>query len=107
MSETLRWPPKDPDEDLDYEIDWTDRLRSLPAAANDTISGTPSWSVSGSGLAIGTGGKAPTATETSTKVWLSGGTAGQVYDVTCRITTTGGRTMELTYKLLVRSSAEG
>jgi hypothetical protein len=38
-----------------------------------------------------------------TKVWLSGGADGQSYLVLNRITTVGGRTMDQTMKLKVKS----
>lgn len=98
----LRWPAKDPDEVLDYAIDWERRLDG------DTISGAASWSIEPSGsLAKDTSapGSGQSETDTTTTIWLKDGTAGQAYDVTCRITTAGGRTMEETARLLVQSSA--
>lgn len=76
---------KDPAADLDYSIDWTEWL-----VGTDTIA-ISVWSV-------------PSALTTSsvsngtatTIVWLSGGTAGEVYDVHNTITTAAGRIDERT-----------
>lgn len=78
----LQWPAKDPDEVLDYSIDWSTRL------GDDTIA-TSAWTVP-DGL---TGGD-ETNTTTSTTVWLSGGEDGAWHRVENRITTAGGRTMD-------------
>jgi hypothetical protein len=73
---------KDPSATLDYSIDWSKWL------ADDTIL-TSEWTVP-------TGLTQMAASNTTTKatVWLSGGTAGQIYTVTNRISTAGGRTDE-------------
>lgn len=87
----LTWPSKDPDEVLDYDLDWSARLLT------DTIA-TSDWSVSdGVGLTIG----AESNTTTTTKVWLSGGTLGTAYTLLNRITTTGGRTMDQSVKIKI------
>lgn len=70
---------KDPDAVLDYKIDWTDWL------SGDTISAS-SWAAE-AGITI----DSDTNDTTSATVWLSGGTAGQVYEVTNHITTASGR----------------
>lgn len=79
---------KDPSAVLDYMIDW---LRWLKG---DTIQ-TSQWTVP-AGLAL----VSQSNTTTTTTVWLSGGTAGQTYTVTNRITTAAGRTDERS--LLIR-----
>lgn len=72
---------KDPDAVLDWVWDWNEWLDD-----GETIS-TSDFIVS-VGLTIDSDSN---TTKTAT-VWLSGGTAGQVYQVTNRITTTAGRT---------------
>ncbi len=70
---------KDPSALLDYEFDWSTWLNG------DTIS---SFTVSASaGLTV----VSSTATSTAVTAWLSGGTAGGAYSVTCNIQTAGGR----------------
>lgn len=87
-----RWPFKDPDEVLDFEVDWTSRI-----GASDTISEV-TWTMP-SGLT-------KTSQSVAGKVaivWISGGTAGNSYNVGCRVVTNGGRTYDETIVLPVRS----
>lgn len=72
--------PKDPDAIKDFEIDWSSYLGS------DTIS-TSAWTV-----AAGITEDSDTKTTTTTTIFLSGGTAGQIYELVNRITTAGART---------------
>lgn len=90
----LRWPDKDPAENLDFSMDWTDQLTLTPTP--DTITAM-AWTVP-AGL---TAGAQYHATGIAT-TWLSGGTAGTDYAVTCRITTAAGRVIERNVRLLVR-----
>lgn len=73
---------KDPAAILDYSIDWSLWLNG------DTIA-TSSWTVP-----AGLTKQSDTNNTSSTTVWLSGGTLGQTYTVTNRITTANGRTDE-------------
>lgn len=91
MTNTLKWPDKDPDDVLDYQVDWSGRLPT-----GDTIS-TSTWIVP-AGL---TKDSDSTSTKTTT-IWLSGGTAGSTYSVTNRVVTTGGRTMDASVTLRLR-----
>jgi hypothetical protein len=86
-------PPKDPDANLDYTIDWTQWL------GTDTIAASL-WEVSSTDLIIGNDSK----TNTATTVWLSGGLAGQVYKVTNRITTAEGRIQDQSFRLNVKDN---
>jgi hypothetical protein len=89
----LRWPDKDPDEVLDYSVDWTNRL------AGDTIS-TSAWSlVTASGIVLG----AASNTTTKTTTFLSAGTEGATAIIRNRVTTAGGRTMDETISINIRS----
>jgi hypothetical protein len=89
----LVWPVKDPDEVLDYVIDWSARL-----AISDAISSS-SWPDFPSGITK----DSDTFDDATTTIWLSGGTSGESYKLTNRIVTSGGRTMEETVKLPVKS----
>lgn len=90
----LTWEePKDPDEVLDYQIDWSGRLDEA-----DTIA-TSTWTVP-DGL---TEGAPDSFDDTTTTVWLTGGTLGTTYDLLNRVTTAGGRTMDQTMKLKVKA----
>jgi len=86
----LVWPAKDPDEVLDYNIDWSDRLVS------DTIA-TSTWVVP-TGITAESEDKAAT----TTTLWLSSGTLGAKYDILNRIVTAEGRTMDQTVTLRIR-----
>lgn len=89
----LSWPFKDPDEVLDYFIDWTARL------AGDTISSSL-WFIVDDDLTLTIDSNSFTASGAT--VWLSGGTIGVTYEVTNRIMTAGARTMDQTVKLKIK-----
>jgi len=72
---------KDPDAVLDWVWDWNDWCDEGETIVSSTFEATV-------GLTIDS---EQSTTKTAT-VWLSGGTAGQVYQVTNRITTSAGRT---------------
>ena len=78
---------KDPDAILDYEFDWTRWL------GDDTISSVV--------ITVPTGIVKDQSSNTTKKVtvWLSGGTAGSMYLIACRITTAEGRTDERTIRI--------
>jgi len=80
---------KDPNAVLDYTIDWSRWL------AGDQIA-TSAWLV-----AAGLTKVADSRAGSLATVWLSGGTAGQSYTVTNRITTTGGRTEDRSFTIRV------
>lgn len=80
---------KDPQAALDYAVDWVAWL------AGDTIASV-AWTVP-PGLTL----DAQSHTATVATVWLSGGTDGQVYAVTCGVTTAAGRVDERTIWLTV------
>lgn len=86
----LSWPYKDPDEVLDYQLDWMARL------AGDTIASS-TWIVP-NGITKNSDSK----TETTTTIWLSGGTIGASLSITNRIETAGGRTMDQSVSLKIK-----
>ena len=71
---------KSPAAELDYTVDWSDWLPD-----GDTISSVV-WVVP-----AGLTQESASNSTTGATVWLSGGTLGAVYTVTCKITTVGGR----------------
>lgn len=92
---------KDPQAVLDYKFDWK-------ALANNN--GLSNWlgsaeTISSSVVTVDSGitkvTDTITDTSTSVTVWLSAGTAGQAYKVTCRIVTNQGRTDERTIVIKV------
>jgi hypothetical protein len=111
---SLTWPAKDPQEVLDYDLDWIWRLYSATEldAANaqlaagvavtvvpsDTIA-TSTWSVADGDVVAGIAA----SSATSTKIWLSAGSLDQACLLTNRVTTAGGRTMEQSVKLKIKA----
>lgn len=87
----LQWPAKDPDEVLDYTLRWSRRLDG------DTID-TSSWTIDDDALEQ----ESNSNTDTTTTVWLSGGTIGEKYTLTNRVVTAGGRTMEESVTIRIR-----
>lgn len=74
---------KDPNEVLDYVIDWSQWLVS-----GDTI--TSAVVTAPTGITV-TSPSTISWTTTKTTVWVSGGTAGSSYDIAIRVTTVSGR----------------
>ena len=93
---TPKFPDKDPDEVLDYILDWTSRLES------DTILSSQ-WFIdvnSESPLVIDDDDISVDFKKTV--VWLSSGQSGFSFTLRNRIITNGGRTMEQSVKLKVK-----
>lgn len=85
---------KDPDEVLDYKFDFaaltngngaTDYLESGETISSETVT-------AGAGITLDS--ETITDSNTSVTIWLSGGTAGNTYTVTCQIATSASRTVE-------------
>jgi len=94
----LTWPSKDPNEVLDYSLDWAGRLAGSP---DDTIA-TTTATASPAGLTIDAHGVASGAPQKTT-TWLSGGSEGVTYALSLRAVTTGGRTMDETVRIKIKS----
>lgn len=88
----LSWPSKDPDEVLDYQLDWGDRLDGDTIVSSD-------WTITGTGLTV----MLESIAATRTTIWLSGGVLTTEYSLLNRITTTAGRTMDQTVRLKIKS----
>lgn len=89
----LTWPVKDPNEVLDYQVDWTDRL-----VASETIS-TSTFTVVTGTVSIDSSSQASGVAT----VWLSGGTDGEHCVILNRVVTNQGRTYDQSVKLRIRS----
>ncbi len=85
--------PKDPNDVSDFTINWAAFL------GTDTII-TSSWIVP---TGIVNNPVDNQFNTTTTTVWLSGGTAGQTYDIVNRITTFGSRTYDQTMRVPVHN----
>ena len=81
---------KDPSAVLDYYMDWTAWL------AGDTIVDSV-WATTGTVILSD-----PTVQGTVTSIWVEGGDAGELIDLTNHIVTTQGREDERTLRLKVR-----
>lgn len=92
---SLKWSSKDPDEVLDYKVDWIGTA-SDPGplyGISDEISDSL-WVIPAN-----ISKESDTFDDTSTTIWLSGGTAGETYVLLNRITTAGGRVFDQSVKL--------
>ncbi len=83
----------DPQATLDYGFD----LSAWLAKGDQIVSG--SWSISGPDGVLTISSSATTAK--SVTVWLTGGTTGKQYYVTCHFTTVGGRVDDRTLLIVV------
>jgi hypothetical protein len=83
---------KDPDAVLDYGFDWSEWLQSGETVAS------ASWTVP-----TGITKNSQTNSTTVSLAWLSGGTAGTNYNVSCKITTSESRIDERTMTIIVRN----
>lgn len=109
---SFSWPFKGPSEILDYDIDWTWRLYSaseLALAQQDAgqpVTIIPADMIETSQFTLPAGITATQSanTTTATKVWLTGGVVGQVYLVQNEIVTAGGRTMDQTIKIKIKTN---
>ncbi len=88
---SLKWPNKDPDEVLDYVLDWTLRLDGDVIASS--IWEVPSQITKDS----------DNHDFITTTIWLSGGTEGDSVTVVNRITTAGDRTMDQSVIIKIKS----
>lgn len=82
---------KDPNAVLDYRVDWSEWL------AGDTIVAS-TWVVE-SGIV----NDLDTFNTTMAVIWLSGGTLGEIYTVTNRITTALGRIDDRTFLVEIKN----
>lgn len=87
---TIQQFVKDPNEVLDYTFDWSTWLNG-DTISTDTVT-----------VATGLTKNSDSNTTTGVTVWLSGGTAGNNYNVTSQIVTAAGRTAERTIVIKVR-----
>lgn len=91
MSQRLGSFTHDPNEELDYLVDWARQLD-----AGDTITGTPTWVIAPTGSLELSSDHPATSTSTTTTVWLkkNTGTVGSDYTVEVTLVTVGGRTIQ-------------
>ena len=95
----LKWPEKDPNEVLDYELDWANPEEPRLETGETLL--TSVWSVVVGDVEIDQVATDFTPQGLST-VWLSGGTAGVKCELLNRVTTSKGRTYDKSVLLRVR-----
>lgn len=88
---------KDPDDVLDYEFDWN--AGDAPGLDDGDVIVTSTFP----GFPAGITKVSDSHTNTTVTLWLSGGTDGETYEIVNRIVTNGGRTMDQTGKLKVKT----
>lgn len=93
----LQWPSKDPDEVLDYQLDWADPTSPRLETSEQLL--TSEWTVAQGDVVINS--SSFTAGGLST-VWLSGGTDNTKCELLNRVTTSMGRTYDETVALRIR-----
>lgn len=94
MSVSVAWRVKDPADIRPFEFDWQDEVPS-----GDTVTGS-TWAVTPNGLTLG----ATSIPEARiTRVIISGGTDGAMYEVTNTVDTANGRHFERTFGIRVRN----
>jgi len=86
---------KDPNAKLPFTMDWSAWL----LAENDTAL-SAAWTVP-TGL-VRESSPAESLVDDKATIWLSGGTAGVIYEVMCRLTTVGGRVDDRTLQIRIQ-----
>lgn len=95
----LTWPSKDPDEVLDYQLDWADQERGPRLETGETLL-TSTYTVPEGDVVIDSSSFVASGLTT---VWLSGGTAGTPCIILNRVTTSEGRTYDQSVRLRIRT----
>ncbi len=103
---SYRWPNKDPNETLDYSIDWSRFLRAPATIVDaqwfiDDATGTKT-PFNATDVVNGLQGISETVTETVTTIYLGLGTNNITYKLYCRMTDSQGRVAERVVTLPVK-----
>ena len=94
----ITWPAKDPNEVLDYQLNWADADNPRLVTAETLLTST--YSVVSGDVAVNSSTFLSTGLTT---VWLSGGTVDTSAVILNRVTTSGGRTYDQSAKLRIRT----
>ncbi len=104
---SLKWPNKDPDETLDYSIDWSRFLGSATIASFtwfvDAADGTKTQLTNAGSLVNGIQLVSSSNTNTVVTAHIGSGTNNILYKFTCRITDSNGLVVERSVRLRVRN----
>lgn len=100
----LVWPPKDPNEVLDYRLSWSlSSAETITSSVFTIVAGSvaiQSQSYTNTNTTITP--PATVAIPTVSTVWLTGGTAGEACTILNRIVTSSGRTYDQSVRLRIR-----
>lgn len=89
---------KDPQAKKNYTLDWSGAAPGPRLTDGDTIT-TSTWTVP---VGITEGDPSPaTKTDTTTTIWLSGGTLGTVYKITNHVVTAQGIEDDWSFQVLI------
>ena len=111
---SFRWPVKDPDETLDYSVDWsrflgsatissvvwsvqTPEIGKTTLAAGETLTTASSNAVTDSIQNV-----SQTNTNTVATINIAGGVLNREYTFTCKVTDSNAKVAERTIKLVIR-----
>lgn len=111
---SFRWPVKDPDETLDYSVDWSRFLSSATISSVDWFvqtseigkteiaDGETLTTASSNAVTDSIQNISSTETDTVATINIAGGVLNREYTFTCRITDSNARVAERTIKLAIR-----
>ena len=104
---SMKWPNKDPDEVLDYSIDWSRFLGTATIVDYtwyvEDENGVKTELTDSGPLVNGIQLVSSTATNTVTTAYIGSGTDNLMYKFTCKITDTNGLVVERSVRLRVRN----
>lgn len=104
---SLKWPNKDPDETLDYSIDWSRFLGDATISSYtwfvDNADGVKTQLTAGGSLVNNIQLVSATNTDTVTTAYIGSGTNNVMYKFTCQITDSNGLVVERSVRLRVRN----
>lgn len=95
---------KDPDSVLDYAVLWDDWLSADEIILTETIEVTTGITIDSheiNTVALTLNGATQKIGSVVT-IWLSSGTVGVTYTISCKVTTSSGRTDERSFLLMIR-----
>jgi hypothetical protein len=103
---SLKWPPKDKDETLDYSLDWSRALEggeTIQSVAWYIVDSTDTKVAFASGQTVeGLRHVSQSNTTTVATIYLDLGNENQEYKIFCAVTTTSSRVKERSVKIRIR-----
>jgi hypothetical protein len=104
---SFRWPNKDPDEVLDYSIDWSRFLASATISSvtwyvNDASNAKTLLTATGTVNTLSSTAQTISSDNKTATIYLANGTNNVQYQLYCQITDNTGNTAERTVKIKVR-----